>query len=120
MRMENVPIPGVILVRIVNLNNMEERLGEAIGNFYDKALLDLCKVSLLYTGKFRKKRVPKYLKIKIPIIRWHFCEDSGESGLFITTREISLFKIGTEVIRVPVMRKFKKGAKVKFRRYSKL
>ena len=89
---------------------------------YNKVILkDLARgMSLFYTGKFRNKRVPKYLKARIPVIERHYCEDFGESGLFITTKEINLFKIGTEVIKVPVMRKFKKGIKIRFRRYSKL
>ena len=37
-----------------------------------------------------------------------------------TRTMIRLFKIGTEVIEVPVERKFKKGEKIKFKRYGKL
>lgn len=99
---------------------VSERLS-VLSKFYDKMLVESILNSgmgLFYTGKFRNKRVPKYLKIRIPVIRKHFCEGVFESGLFLTTKEITLFKIGTEVIKVPVKRKFKKGEKIRFKRYS--
>jgi len=98
-----------------------ERLG-VLSEYYNKKFMErvLDFGMPFYTGKVRNKRVPKYFKVTIPVIRSHFCEDTCESGLFITTKEINLFRIGTEVIKVPVMRKFKKGVKVRFKRYSKL
>ncbi len=76
-------------------------------------------MSLFCTGKFRNKRVPKYFKIRVPVIRKYFCEDTDENGLLITTKEISLFRIGTKVIKVPVIRKLK-GKKIRFRRFGAL
>lgn len=98
-----------------------EALQKPLADFYDKAILKaLVKgMSLFCTGKFRNKRVPKYLKIKIPVIEKHFCEDMDDSGFFITIKEIPLFRIGTKVIKVPVRRKLK-GKKIRFRRYSKV
>ena len=90
--------------------------GEALAHFYDTTLIKMMSRNLFYTGKLRNKRVPKYLKIRIPVIRRHFCEDSCDSGFFITTKKITLFKIGTEVIKVPVLRK----GKIRFRRHSSL
>ncbi len=99
-----------------------KRYAKAYANFYDENLLRMLEAgcSLFYTGKFRKKRVPRYLRIRIPVIERHYCYEDEESGLLITTREIKLFRIGTEVIEVPVRRKFKKVEKIRFRRYSKL
>lgn len=99
-----------------------ERHAKAAGDYYDRAMLKMFKsgMSLFYTGKFRNKRVPRYLRIKIPVIDRHYCYEDGESGWLITTKEIKLFRIGTEVVKVPVMRKFKKGETMKFRRHSTL
>lgn len=111
--------------RVDLTQEMADDLGKIVGNFYDNAMVEMLKgASLFYTGKFRKKRVPKYLWITVPTIEYHIC-DWGEcgcsvSGLLISTKRIKLFKIGTEVIEVPVRRKFKKGEKITFRRYGNL
>lgn len=102
-----------------------ERLGEATANYFDRMAMDMLMLpSLLFSGKYRNQRVPKYLRIRIPVIERHYCYnddgDSGGSGLLLTTREIRLFKIGTEIIKVPVMRNFKKGETITFKRYSTL
>ena len=107
------------------LKETAEKLGEAVANFYDRALMDaITAPSMFFTGKYRNQRVPKYLRIKVPVIERHDCcdEDGGcyQSGWLITTKEIQLFRIGTKVIKVPVMRKFKKGETIKFKRYGNL
>lgn len=91
------------------------RMAKTCANFYDKALVDrlMAGTSLFYSGKFRNKRVPKYLWLTIPVIERHFDYEYGDyEGLIITTRKIRLFKIGTKVIKVPVWRKFKQVQEV--------
>jgi hypothetical protein len=111
------------------LKDKADELGSHLATYYDKMILDQASKSFLlgFSGKYRNKRVPKYLWITVPVVERHYCndEDGGynslSSGWLVSTRRIRLFKIGTEVIQVPIRKKLpKKGATIKFRRYGEL
>lgn len=74
---------------------MVEALAAASGRYIDGAIRD---VLLSGFTKYRKKRVPTWFTIKIPVVEKHYCtDDDGEetgSGFLIGSKEVRLFKIG--------------------------
>ncbi|MCK9578812.1 hypothetical protein M0R01_05015 [bacterium] len=108
------------------LKEISDSIGEQMSRYYDRQLMDVLYGSnLIYSEKFRNKKVLKYLYITIPTIEKHSCyDDDGYDyghGWLITTKRIRLFPIGIKIIKEPVLRKFpKKGITIKFRRYDKL
>lgn len=111
------------------VSKLAQERAKAIGDFYDKALLDNLKTHFpFFAGaKYRKQRVPIYLKIKIPVLEKHSCgydyDDYpvSKNGYFLTFRKIKLFKIGSRIEKVEYYPKKKiPGGTSKFRRYSQL
>lgn len=101
-------------------------------NFFTESFLeDIVKPNLLlntlrgsFTGKYRNKKVTKYLYIPIPTIEKHYDSDEysvGEfDGIIIYYKWINThIPIGTERIKVPVYKKMK-GQTIKWGRYGGL
>lgn len=113
------------------INDHEEHIklySEAVGNYYDSMLMStLLDNHFIGEPKYRKERVPIYLKIKVPVIHKHTCSsdyddyDEEPSGWLISFREVKLFKIGSKIEEVPYWPKRKPtGQTVTFKRYTPL
>jgi len=86
-----------------------------VAKFYDSLLMDSFTKPI--SGiKYKKKKVPTYLTIKVPLIKRHECSDDG---WLIYLKEIRLFKIGSHFEKVPYYPKTK-GKVITFKRYSPL
>ena len=109
------------------LQKITNTLSKATMGYINKFLLeDLMSSSSFLTGEviaYKKVKVPRYLRIKIPVISRHYDFDSeygtGEFlGLLISLKEITLFRIGTTTVIEPIYKKPK--GKIKFNRHTKL
>jgi len=108
-----------------------EEMGDQLAGFYDQMLMNSIKqktiMDEIFLGKitgYRKVKVPKYLKIKVPFVEKDYDNDyefgTGEfRGWLFGFREVNGPRIGTKTIRVPVMKK-PKNRTIKFTRYSDL
>lgn len=103
---------------------ISEQLGKALGNYYDRTMMDMMTnntAAEMLFGKvvgYRKQRVPKYLYIPFPAIEKHYNEDGEYEGLLISVYQKRLFRIGTEIVEVPIYKK--KKSTIKFARNGKV
>jgi hypothetical protein len=109
--------------------NMKNQIDEEMNKFYDSVLLDALLAPSPFLGepRYRKERVPVYLKIKVPVIHKHTCYNDYEEyddepiGWLISFKEVKLFKIGSKIEEVPYWPKRKTtGETIKFKRYEPL
>jgi len=95
---------------------------EGLANFYSEQTLKFSEnIDQFILGDligYKKVKAPRYFKIIIPTISRYYDEDFCQFvGYLIRFKEIRLFKIGTEIVEVPVYKK-REGKAIKFRRYS--
>lgn len=104
----------------INISYYNE-ISKQMANSVDNSIRDLLLGTP--TGKYRNKKVKKYLHIPYPVLKWQE-EDYSDDGyvdeglLLLLSWWKSPIVIGTEVIKVPVYRK-PKGT-IKFIRHGEL
>lgn len=98
-----------------------------INNRYNKACLDafvnqniLFKQIMGNVVGYKEKKVPKYLKVKVPYIRKFYStygvwED--DPAYIVGVKEVKLFKIGTETIKEPTYKR-PSSKPINFTRYG--
>lgn len=101
------------------------KIDEVVNYYYDKMLANMA-ASFAGQLKYRNKRVPVYLKVRLPWVEKHYCGDDWDDdfsieGYLLVWKEFSLFKIGSKIDRVPYVPKRKaKGGTLTFARYNPL
>ena len=108
-----------------------EKTVKELGRVYNQMAMNMLtswgKTDELFNGEiigYRKVKVPRYFRIKIPVISKAYDDDSeygtGEfEGWLISFKEISLFRIGTDIEKRPIRKKLKDQV-ITWKRYEPL
>ena len=112
----------------INLSNVASVLEKVFLPMVADSILQQSQLDEFAFGKivgYRDIKVPVYLRIKVPVIVKHYCEDSeyGQSefmGWLISFREVSLFRIGTKIEKEPIRKESNIGGTINFVRNKPL